>query len=88
MQTVPPPTAVDPDRLDRSRDLLVIYTLCYGARLQLYAQREQPLNVETSQSIRAATAIAEVLHTIDVARLRFVDPILGVSLMSIQRSSR
>ena len=72
--------SVDPARVERSRDLLVIYTLCHCATAQLHAPLDQPLDVTTSRALTAANAAADVLRVINVARLSFVDPIMGVSV--------
>ena len=70
---------MDPAHTDRIRDLLVIHTLCHCAMLQLHAPAERPLVLESSKSLTAANAAADILRVVDVSRLYVVDPILGVS---------
>lgn len=67
------------------RELLVVYALCYGATLQLHAPKDQPLEVETSKTVMAANAVADVVRRVDVPRLRFVDPIMGVRCSPLRR---
>ena len=78
-QTLPRLGDVDPTHTERIRDLLVIHTLCYCAMLQLHAPSERPLILENSKSLTAANTAADILRVVDVSRLHFVDPILGVS---------
>ena len=79
MQGLPRLGEVEPSRVDRAREFLVIHTLCHCATVQLHASREQPPVIDTSRSLAAANAAADALRIVDVARLRFVDPILGVN---------
>ncbi len=69
-------TNLPPDRL---RCLLVIYTLCYCATLQLHEPLDPVLDIESSRSLAAANAAVDLLRVINAPALGHVDPILGVS---------
>ena len=85
-QTLPRLDGVGNAHPTHLRGILVVYTLCYCATLQLHASRDQPLDVNTSKTVMAANAVADLLRLIDVSRLRFIDPIMGVSQSRFRRA--
>ncbi|KAJ3531177.1 hypothetical protein NM688_g7609 [Phlebia brevispora] len=77
-RTLPPLDNIETAHPSRARGLLVVYSLCYCATLRLNAPKDNPLNVNTSKTVIAANAVADVLQFISVGRLHFVDPIMGI----------
>lgn len=58
----------------------MVYTLNYTAKLQLHARLEPTWDVDRSKALNAAVSAARLLQTINVGHLKFVDPLMGVSV--------
>ena len=65
-------------RSQQLRELLIIYTLCHAAKLQLHARFEPSWDVDRSKALNAAISAGQLLQTVHVGHLKFVDPLMGV----------
>ncbi|KAI0091627.1 hypothetical protein BDY19DRAFT_931436 [Irpex rosettiformis] len=73
-------------RTQQLRELLVIYTLLYAAELQLHGHFEPSWDVDRSKALNAAISAAQLLRTINVCHLKYVDPLMGMLWGLIGRS--
>ncbi|KAI0825656.1 hypothetical protein BC629DRAFT_1434266 [Irpex lacteus] len=78
--------SADRTRSQQLRELLVIYTLNYTAKLQLHARLEPTWDVDRSKALNAAVSAARLLQTINVGHLKFVDPLMGMLWALIGRT--
>lgn len=65
--------------VEYQRGILLIRTLLCCALMQLHSASNQTWHPDHSRVVQAAVSAAELLETVDVSRLVYVDPVMGVS---------
>lgn len=81
-QALPTVDRINPTRQDLYSKVLLVSLLAYGATIELH----QPLEIQgsgiplNSSTFTAAMSAFNVLDSVNIAGIRYVDPIVGVSI--------